>query len=38
MVTMLVTMGVFLLAVHPISTSNAEKLVEQAGYTDLYRF
>ena len=38
MVTMLVTMGVFLLVVHPISTSNAEKLVEQAGYTDLYRF
>ena len=34
MVTMLVTMGVFLLVVHPISTSNAEKLVEQAGYTD----
>ena len=38
MVTMLITMGVFLLVVHPISTSNAEKLVEQAGYTDLYRF
>ena len=38
MVTMLITMGVFLLIVHPISTSNAEKLVEQAGYTDLYRF
>ena len=35
---MLITMGVFLLIVHPISTSNAEKLVEQAGYTDLYRF
>ena len=38
MVTMLVTMGVFLLAVRPISASNAEKLVKQAGYTDLYRF
>lgn len=38
MVTTLITMGVFLLVIHPISTSNAEKLVEQAGYTDLYRF
>ncbi|WP_318360970.1 hypothetical protein [uncultured Agathobaculum sp.] len=38
MVTMLITIGAFLLVVHPISASNAEKLVEQAGYTDLYRF
>ena len=35
---MLLTLGAFLLIVHPITVSQARNLVEQAGYTDLYRF
>ncbi len=38
MLWMLLTLGVFLLVVHPITASQARNLVEQAGYTDLYRF
>lgn len=38
MLWMLLTLGVFLLIVHPITVSQARHLVEQAGYTDLYRF
>ncbi len=38
MIWMLLTLGVFLLIVHPITVSQARNLVEQAGYTDLYRF
>ena len=38
MLWMLLTLGAFLLIVHPITVSQARNLVEQAGYTDLYRF
>lgn len=34
MVTMLITMGVFLLITHPITASQAQNIVEQAGYTN----
>ena len=37
MLWMLLTLGAFLLIVHPITVSQARNLVEQAGYTDLYR-
>ena len=38
MVLALCVTGAFLLVVHPITVSQARNLVEQAGYTDLYRF
>ena len=38
MLWMLLTLGAFLLVVHPITVSQAENMVERAGYTDLYRF
>ena len=38
MLWMLLTLGAFLLIVHPITVSQAENMVERAGYTDLYRF
>ena len=38
MVLALCVTGAFLLIVHPITVSQARNLVEQAGYTDLYRF
>ena len=37
MLWMLLTLGAFLLIVHPITVSQAENMVERAGYTDLYR-
>ena len=38
MVLALCVTGAFLLVVHPITVSQAENMVERAGYTDLYRF
>lgn len=38
MVLVLCVTGAFLLITHPITVSQARNLVEQAGYTDLYRF
>ena len=38
MVLALCVTGAFLLVVHPITVSQAQSIVEQAGYTDLYRF
>ena len=38
MVAVLCIAGAFLLIVHPTTVQQAQNMVEQAGYTDLYRF
>ena len=38
MVSVMCIVGAFLLIVHPVSVQQAQHMVEQAGYTDLYRF